>query len=403
MMKLPDYIFKLEILQYLTVDDIVSLDSACMNHKYRPQLLEKINGVILLGDEDDEYMEASLFIWLGIRRIYLIEMNLRFEDNTSFSSSIENNYVDQFRYTQYVFTRGSIRDDMAIFILSHCSCLLSIIISSIDYEFSADPQITDHTLQSIAEHCAGLQSLTLNCCREITDTGLTTISEHCPHLQSFKVDTCDQLTDATIISISTHCTGLQSLNLRKCRKITDASIISISTHCSGLQSLTLQGCDQITDASIISISTHCIGLQKLNLEDCDLITDVSVISISTYCTGLQLLNLMDCHQITDGSIISVSTHCTELQSLDLWSCRDITDASIIPISENCTGLKRLDVSWTKITDASLIAIAKNCIGLHSLDSSGCFELSHHKLRRDDFKSVSELRAVLLSIYPSLPI
>ena len=36
-MKLPDYIFKLEILQYLTVDDIVSLDSACMNHKYRPQ------------------------------------------------------------------------------------------------------------------------------------------------------------------------------------------------------------------------------------------------------------------------------------------------------------------------------------------------------------------------------
>ena len=50
MMKLPDEMFKQEILQYLTVDDIVKLDNACMNHKYRPQLLDKIDGVILLGD-----------------------------------------------------------------------------------------------------------------------------------------------------------------------------------------------------------------------------------------------------------------------------------------------------------------------------------------------------------------
>jgi len=61
-------------------------------------------------------------------------------------------------------------------------------------------------------------------------------------------------------------------------------------------------------------------------------------------------------------------------------------------------LKRLDVSYTKITDASLIAIAKNCTGLQSLDADGCSGLSNYRLRHN-FKSVSELRAVILSIYP----
>ena len=42
MIKLPEDMFRLELLPYLTVDDIVNLDNACMNHKYRPQLLEKI-------------------------------------------------------------------------------------------------------------------------------------------------------------------------------------------------------------------------------------------------------------------------------------------------------------------------------------------------------------------------
>ena len=49
MMKLPDDMFRLELLQYLSVDDIVKLDSACMNHKYRHQLLEKITDASLIA------------------------------------------------------------------------------------------------------------------------------------------------------------------------------------------------------------------------------------------------------------------------------------------------------------------------------------------------------------------
>jgi len=171
MMKLPDDMFKQELLQYLTLDDIMNLDNACMNHKYRSQLLEKINGVILLGDKDKS-MKASLFTWLGMRRIYLIKMLFVVSNFNLTPSSIENEYVDQFRYTQHIVMRGKIRDNMAIFIITHCPCLLSIDISA-DYNGN---QITDYTLQSIAEHCTGLQSISLKRCREITDNGMITIS-----------------------------------------------------------------------------------------------------------------------------------------------------------------------------------------------------------------------------------
>ena len=157
-MKLPDDMFRLEILPYLILDNIVKLDNACMNHIYRPQLMDKISGVILLGDKYTS-IKVSLFKWLGIRRFYLIKMLFVVSDFNLTPSSIENYYVDQFRYTQHVVMRGAMRVDMAIFIISHCPCLLSIYISF----QSSDPQASDHTMQSIAEHCTGLQSLSLSC------------------------------------------------------------------------------------------------------------------------------------------------------------------------------------------------------------------------------------------------
>ena len=241
MMKLPDDMFKQELLPYLTVDDIVNLDNACISHEYRPQLLDKIDGVILLGDKDTS-IKASLFKWLGMRRIYLIKMLVVVSNFNLTPSSIVNDYVDQFRYTQHVFMEGPIIDDMSIFIISNCPCLLSMVIG--DQEQSL-PQVTDRTLESIADHCTGLQSLYFSWCKSILDAGLITISENCRDLKSLAVMGCDQITDASIISISSHCSGLQLLNLEYFYKITDASIISISTHCTGLLSLALGSCRQI--------------------------------------------------------------------------------------------------------------------------------------------------------------
>ena len=67
-------------------------------------------------------MKALLFKWLGMRRINWINMILNVSEIYVTPSSIENSYIDQFRYTQHVAMRGPIRDDLAIFIISHCPC-----------------------------------------------------------------------------------------------------------------------------------------------------------------------------------------------------------------------------------------------------------------------------------------
>ena len=176
-------------------------------------------------------MEVSLtlFKWLGLRRIYVIRIILTVEDHSSFSSSMKNDYVDQFKYTQHMSMSGCISDEMAIFIISHCPCLLGVVISR-------NSQVTDHTLQSIAEHCTGLQTLSLSRCRQLADAGLITISEQCTNLIALMMEFSRSITDASIISISENCTGLKGLYLQD-TAITEASLIAIAKNCTGLQLL----------------------------------------------------------------------------------------------------------------------------------------------------------------------
>ena len=51
MMKLPDDMFRKDLLPYLTLRDLGRLDNMCMNHEYRPLVLDKMRGVILMGDD----------------------------------------------------------------------------------------------------------------------------------------------------------------------------------------------------------------------------------------------------------------------------------------------------------------------------------------------------------------
>jgi len=339
MMMLPDEVIRQQLLLYLSVYDIVHLDNACINKKYRPQILDKISGVILKGDKDKS-MKTLLFKWLGIRRIYLFNIDIGCRVlQQDYLSMIQDNYIDQFKYIENINLRGSITDTMAIFIISRCPYLQSIYC----IELSNNTNIS-----VIAEYCPGLQSLLFNRSHNIDDNGLIAISKHCSRLTSLNVEGCKKLTDASIMSLSTHCMGLQSINIFGCSKITDASIISISKHCPTLQSLLACSCFLLTDASLISISTHCVGLKVL----------------------------------------------------DVWGCINLTDASIISISTNCLLLQELVIEFCEqLSDKSLIAIVSNCNVLQSLHTSNCSGI--HRLLRHSFKSSTELKAALQSIYPTL--
>ena len=143
MMNLPVDMFRHEFLPYLTLDDIVRLDEACISHEYRPKLLDTISGVILMGFK---FIHHSMSKWLGMRQIFLAAMGIC----SDFFSS-ECNYVDhQFRYTSHLLIRNI-------------------------YEFD-----------------------------KITDANIISICRYFTRLQSFHLFHCDKITDASIISISFH-------------------------------------------------------------------------------------------------------------------------------------------------------------------------------------------------------
>jgi len=49
LIELPDDVFTYHVLHYLRIIDLVNLDNACMNHIYRNQILNKLNGILFEG------------------------------------------------------------------------------------------------------------------------------------------------------------------------------------------------------------------------------------------------------------------------------------------------------------------------------------------------------------------
>jgi len=313
-LKVPDDVFKHHIVHYLTLNDIVSFDNACTNHKCRQGLMDFVRNVIMTGDIN-KMLSFQVIRWLCRRGIYLQNIYLTYKEYMRLCDGNHQHGLDMLRYHLLKHCTGvTIGDRFMLVVISQELWRLS---SHHHHNATSRFKLSDVIIDY-----------------EIKEDDLLSllITKQCTRLQSLDVSFCYQLIDASIISISSHCTGLQSLNVSGCDLLSDASIISISSHCTGLQSLNVSGCNHLTDASIISISTHCSGLQLLIVSWCNQLTDASIISISVHCTRLQSLDLSWCEMITDSSIISISTHCTRLQSLDVSCCEMITDASIMSIS-----------------------------------------------------------------------
>ena len=314
LMMLPDDVFRHQMLQYLTVHDVGILDSACMKHDYRLQLLDKISGVILLGDKD-KLVSRSLFEWLHARRVYLLHMYVEESLVAGLLNSGVIIHEDQFKYLRQLHVHQYSRHYSAMqlvetsiaFIIPHCIGLMSLLLEQC--------AIRDELLISIAPHFTRLQSLKIVWCYNLTDDSITSIAQHCTGLHSLSLKGC-QITDASIMSMAQYCaTRLKSLNLEWCYNSTDAGIKSVAQHCTRLQSLNFKGCSCIKDTGVVAIAQHCTGLLRLNIDGNVSVTDAGIISISQYCTGLQSLNAEGCPKISDASITFIAQCCTELKSL----------------------------------------------------------------------------------------
>ena len=388
MIDIPDGVFQLHLSEYLTINDVVNLDNACLNHEYRPVLLSKIEGMVLTGEGFTMSKEISL--WVGKRKIYLKSLIIDWRKGCDFLMEFDNfdkryNNLEWFNFIGYkinmiiapqmieVVLRRSVKlrhlliDDCK-FERDHISSFAYLCPQIEHFQSSNCAFLTDETITSIATNCSKLRILIVEADVKLKDSGIISISTHCKGLEQLSV-VDSEITDESIISIATNCTGLLHLVVSRCKLLTDASIISIATQCSGLERLSVDWTN-LTDKSIISIATHCWDLVCLDVSCCFLLTDKSIKSISSQCTSLKEINLACC-KITDASILSIATNCPGLISLDVTGCKQLTDATCISISTNCTNLELFNLRHTKISMEGLCSIDVHCKKLIKLDVSHC--------------------------------
>ena len=86
--EIPASVFHQQLSKFLTIDDVVELDNACLNHLYRPSLLKNIKGMILKGEEIT--MSKGLFIWVGKRNIYLMNLAINWRKGCDFCMELDN-------------------------------------------------------------------------------------------------------------------------------------------------------------------------------------------------------------------------------------------------------------------------------------------------------------------------
>jgi hypothetical protein len=92
------------------------------------------------------------------------------------------------------------------------------------YLDASQADITDHTLDLLAENCPDLIRLNLQICPRISDDGVENLVKKCQNLVKLDVGFCDQLTDQLMKAVLDYSTSIRNLNMEHCTKLTINSL-----------------------------------------------------------------------------------------------------------------------------------------------------------------------------------
>ena len=339
---IPDDVFKQDLLQYLTIYDIISLDTACTSHIYRKELMNKLAEVTLVGDIDHE-SSIELLEWLQKKKIYL-----------------QNLTIDQVISHTCRRTRNKRKIMMDISTLMKFCTGLTLRDENI--------QDDDIELLSSSAYFSHLKSVSIIGCRLITDKSIYLILTKCLQLQSFHIYHCDCIKSDTILSKCSDYPALTSLSLvNHCYcSLTPSSITALLQHCTGLTALNLTQNYHMNDSCIIPISCYCTQLKTLLIRDCRRVTDASITAVAQHCPWLQYVDLSGCDNLSGVSVMSLGQYCKRLTSLTLRKCRGMRFNSIFPaILKHCNGLLALDLTDCPIRSEDMLTIRSRCTHLQS--------------------------------------
>ncbi|OMO68838.1 Leucine-rich repeat, cysteine-containing subtype [Corchorus olitorius] len=178
---------------------------------------------------------------------------------------------------------------------------------------------TDIAIKHLVKNCKYIVDLNLSGCKNLSDKSLQLVADNYPELESLNLTRCVKITDSGLQLILIKCSCLQSLNLYALSSFTDEAYKKISL-LSHLRFLDLCGAQNLSDEGLFSIA-KCKNLLSLNLTWCVRVTDVGVIAIAESCTSLEFLSLFGIVGVTDKCLEALSKFCSNtITTLDVNGC-----------------------------------------------------------------------------------
>lgn len=401
--------------EYLTIADIVILDTALTNHFLRDTYLSIVNKRKLAFQLSEKQIQLGIGIlclrWLFCRGMHVSTLSLGHDITDlhvelfpikfqAISTWVISNPIAKHRLSRECVVQIAKKCSKSIknlYIQSQLSAeaALAIIENSPllrSFEMETDTFIpSDSFLNQMAESCPQLNHLKIVNADQLTNSSLQMIAKYCINLKSISLsgDYCD-ITDDGMLQLACSCQELESLSLsienRSPRSnsnaiahISDAALSTLACKCRNLSELRLGCYSHVSDAGFIAVAESCLKLIKLSIHnklgEATRISDATIITFAECCKSLQEVSLSNFPNLTDVALIQLAENCKHLTRLELMSAPQITDKSIVEFANNCKKLVAIDFRDISIANTGLIKIVENCPELTSISLWRCSKIS----------------------------
>ena len=173
--------------------------------------------------------------------------------------------------------------------------------------------ISDASLEVLARALPNLLALKLLGCRDVSDVGVRLLVPRCCSLRELHVGWCD-ISDSSLQVLAQLSRCLTLIDVSGCARVSDHGVRRLVAACPHLSSMHLEGCRELSGWAVAGASPH---LEHLSLGGCTLLTDAGVGAIARSCGHLRTLCVRQCRAVSDAALALLAVHCTHLQSLDV--------------------------------------------------------------------------------------
>lgn len=350
----PAEVFRSVVAPFLTLRNIVDLDSAVTNKKFRKLLSDCVHGLVI---QSDIYINLKAAQWLRDRKC--LPAALRFVKTTPSVLKLLAAIVHKVQSAEFWGCAALAACDMMEF-LQHCGQLTEL-------ELTFFPNV-EKVVREVARLCPNLQKLDISLCRGITDTDVIDLVNGCHHVRHLDIMSSLLISDRAVCAVARGCRQLQCLRIHCGDSISDSAVIELAQHCKYIQALTLRNGKILSDGSVVAVAENCAYLSELDVFGCDTISDVSVLALARHCPRLCIICLGCCFTITDESVMALARACPLLTDIDLTICFNITDVAVVEVAKRCRQLERIGLmSCHLITAVSLLALLQHCEKLRTVE------------------------------------